>query len=79
MTLASIEVGQLLELVWIAPLAAVAVSATFSSCVLGATRSSDARRAGEPQKSAVWLGVAVLSAIAVAAEVGAGIAVIVAG
>ena len=79
MTLSSIDIGQLLELVWIAPLAAVAVSITFASCVLGATRSSDARRAGEPQRSAVWLGVAFVAGLAVAAEVAAGISVIVAG
>ena len=77
--MAAIEVEGLLELMWIAPLAAVAVTATFSICVLGATRSTDARRAGASGLSALWLGLAILAGVLAVAEVVAGIAVIVVG
>ena len=76
---AAIEVEGLLELMWIAPLAAVVVTVTFSTCVLGATRSTDARRAGAGGLSAMWFGLAVIAGVLAVAEVVAGIAVIVVG
>ena len=79
MSAAAIEVSGLLELMWIAPLAAVVVTATFSTCVLGATRSTDARRSGAGGLAALWLGLAILAGVLAVAEVVAGIAVIVVG
>jgi hypothetical protein len=77
--LASIDTEALFELVWIAPLAAVAVTATFSACVLGATRSTDARRAGHGGQAFVWMLLALFTGVLVLAEVVAGIAVIAGG
>ena len=77
MTLA--DVGDLVELVWIAPLAAVLVTATFSTCVLGATRATDARRAGNSRASMAWVAVALLAGLLALAQVVAGIGVIVVG
>jgi hypothetical protein len=78
-TAAAIEVEGLFELVWIAPLAAVAVTASFATCVLGATRSTDARREGNTGRATAWMGLALLAAVLVLAGVAAGIGVIVAG
>ncbi len=45
MTFAAIDWGQLLELVWVAALAGVAVAVCFALIILGAARASDSRRA----------------------------------
>ena len=71
----SVDVSGLFELVWFAPLAAVAVVTSYSLCVLGATRSSDARRTGKGS-SAAWLALAVLSGLAVAAGIVFGFGII---
>jgi hypothetical protein len=76
MTLAAVDVSGLLELVWVAPLCAVAVTVSFSLCVLGATRSTDARRNGDGVLGAAWFTLASLAGLAVAAEVVAGILLI---
>ena len=75
MTLA-VDVTGLFELVWFAPLAAVAVTVSYSLCVVGATRSSDARRLGRPAEGMWWLAVALLAGLAVAAQVVFGIGLI---
>jgi hypothetical protein len=77
--LSAVEIGGLLELIWVAPLAAVGVTATFSACVLGATRSSDARRAGASGISAAWMALAIVAGLAVLAGTVFGIGIIVAG
>lgn len=73
---AAVEISGLLELVWVAPLAAVAVTVSYSLCVLGATRSSDARREGAAGLGAAWLALAVIAGLAVLAEVVFGIGII---
>jgi hypothetical protein len=75
MTLA-VDVAGLVELVWIAPLCAVLVTISYSLCVLGATRSSDARRLGDSVASTGWAALALLAGAAVTAEVVLGIGVI---
>jgi hypothetical protein len=74
----AIDIGGLLELVWIAPVASVLVTVSYSLCVLGATRSSDARRDARGG-AAAWMALAVMAGLAVLAEVVFGIAVIVSG
>ena len=76
MTLGSVDVSGLFELVWFAPLAAVAVTVSYSLCVLGATRSSDARRVGHGGVGAAWFALAILAGLAVTAEVVFGIGII---
>jgi hypothetical protein len=73
---AAIDVGGLVELVWIAPLAAVLVTISFSACVLGATRSTDARRVGRAAEGWAWFALAMLAGLAVTAEVVLGFGVI---
>jgi hypothetical protein len=72
----AVDVSGLVELVWIAPLAAVAVTISYSMCVVGATRSTDARRLGRAGESAAWFAISVLFGLLVAAEVVLGIGVI---
>jgi hypothetical protein len=72
----AIDIGGLAELVWVAPLAAVLVTVSFSTCVLGATRSSDARRLGRAGEGAAWFAVATLAGLAVTAEVVYGFGII---
>ena len=74
--IASVDVSGLFELVWFAPLAAVAVTVSYSLCVVGATRSSDSRRLGRGGESAMWLAVAIVAGLAVLAEVVFGIGII---
>ena len=76
MTPASVDVSGLFELVWFAPLAAVAVTVSYSLCVLGATRSTDARRVGNGATGAAWFVLAVVAGLAVTAEVVFGIGII---
>ncbi len=66
----------LLELAAIAPIVAVAVTASFSTCLLGATRASEARREG--RRALGWLVLSVVAGLAVAALIATGIIVIVA-
>lgn len=73
MTLA-VDVSGLFQLVWFAPLSAVAVTVSYSLCVVGATRSSDARRTGK--SGAAWFALAILAGLAVTAEVVFGIGII---
>jgi hypothetical protein len=44
--IAAVDTGKLLELVWVAPLAAVAIALCFSLVIVGATKAGDCRRAG---------------------------------
>jgi hypothetical protein len=70
-----VAIMNLLELAAIAPLMAVVVTATFSTCVLGATKASDCRREG--RSGLGWLLVSILAGAGVAALVVIGLSVIV--
>lgn len=77
--IASVDVSGLFELAWVAPLAVLVVSITYSLCVLGATRASDRRRTGDGGAATAWGVLGILAGLAFAAEVVAGVAVIVNG
>ena len=76
MSLAYVE---LLDLVWVAPLAVLVVSITFSLTLLGTTRAGELRRAGQSGAATAYGALALLSGAAFAALVIAGVGVIVAG
>jgi hypothetical protein len=59
--IASIDTGALLELVWVAPLAGVAVALCFSLVIVGVTRAGDCRRANRPHVATAY---AVMSVVA---------------
>jgi hypothetical protein len=63
------DTAALLELVWAAPLAAVAVTIAWGLVVWGATRAADARRDGRTAMATLHLGVAALGAALFAAAV----------
>jgi hypothetical protein len=44
--LAAVDVGDLVEVIWVSLLAGVGVTVTFSLVVLGGARSAEARRTG---------------------------------
>jgi hypothetical protein len=52
--IAAVDTGKLLELVWVAPLAVVAVALCFSLAILGATRAGDHRRADRPRVATAY-------------------------
>jgi hypothetical protein len=56
------------QAVWTAAVAGVGVTVVFSLAVLGATRSTDLRRADRPAESALF---ALLSVLGLAATIGA--------
>jgi hypothetical protein len=69
----------LLQLVWVAPVAAVLVTAAFSFCVLGVARAGERRAAGQPGVVAAWMALAAVSGLVFVGSILAGIAVIVTG
>ena len=77
--IAAIDTSALLELAWVAPLAVILVSVSFSFCVLGATKAADHRRGGNPTAATLYGALGVLAGLAFVAEVIAGVAVIVNG
>jgi hypothetical protein len=71
-------IGDLFELLWVALLASLVVSISFSLCVLGATRALDARRGRDTAAETAWAVLGGVAGCAVIAEVAFGIGVIVA-
>jgi uncharacterized membrane protein len=78
MALAAIDWDKLLELVWAAALSGIVIAAIFATLILGATRASDERRAGNGATAAAYTVLAALAGLAFAAGVAFGISVIVA-
>jgi Na+/H+-dicarboxylate symporter len=77
MTVAAIDWGQILELVWASALAGIAVAIVFATLILGVTRASDLRRAGRDGAATAYVALAVVAALAFAGGVVFGISVIV--
>ncbi|HEV7492582.1 hypothetical protein [Baekduia sp.] len=75
--LATIEWDKIGELLWVAPLAALAVSVTFSLMIVGSARATDAQRAGAATTAMLYSVVAIVSGLAFAAVVVFGVGVIV--
>ncbi len=75
--LAVIDWDKIGELLWAAPLAALAVSLSFSLMIMGSARATDAQRAGAGTTAMLYSVVALVSGLAFAAVVVLGVAVIV--
>jgi hypothetical protein len=75
--IATIEWDKIGELLWVAPLAALAVSVTFSLMIMGSARASDAQRAGAGTTAMLYSVVALVSGLAFAAVVVFGVGVII--
>jgi hypothetical protein len=75
--LSTIEWDKIGELLWVAPLAALAVSVTFSLMIVGSARATDAQRAGAGTTAMLYSVVAIAAGLAFAAVVVFGVGVIV--
>lgn len=71
--------AELLELIWVAPVAVLAVSVTFSLALLGGTRAGEHRRAGNRAAASGYVLLAAVAGLVFSAIVVAGVGVIVAG
>jgi hypothetical protein len=58
---AAVDVGALVEVVWVSLLAGVGVTLTFSLVVLGTGRSAEARRTGRSPAANAYAGLAALA------------------
>ena len=76
--IASIDVGALLELAWVAPLSAIVVSTAFSLIVLGSARAADCRRTGQNSAAVAYGALVLVAGLAFSGLVIAAISVIVA-
>ena len=59
--IAAVDTGALFELVWVAPVAVVAVALSFSLVIVGVTRAGECRRANRPHVATAY---AVMSIVA---------------
>ena len=71
--IAQVELGQLVQVVWVSLLAGVAVTAAFSLVVLGGARSAEARRTGRSGPAMAYAGLACLAFAFFAAVVAYGV------
>jgi hypothetical protein len=74
---ATIDTGQLLELVWTSAVAGAALSIIFSLLVLGLVRADDLRRSGRDVVAGAYLALAALAALLIAGGLVFGVSVIV--
>jgi hypothetical protein len=71
---AAVELGQLLDVVWVSLVAAVVVTTLFAVVVRESARAADARRTGHGS-AALHLGIAILGVVVFATIVVVGVAV----
>jgi hypothetical protein len=76
--LAAIDVGQIVEVIWVSVLAGVGITGAYSLVVLGGARSLQARRSGQSGAAAAYAGLAVLMFCLFAAVVAYGVHVMLA-
>jgi hypothetical protein len=56
--LAAVDVGQIVQVVWVSVLAGVGITAAYSLVVLGSARSLHARRSGQAGAAVAYAGLA---------------------
>jgi hypothetical protein len=77
MTVAAIDWGQLLELVWASAVAGIAVAIAYATLIVGVTRASDCRRDGRDGAATAYVVLATVATLVFAGGVAFGIWVIV--
>ena len=75
----SLAYAELLELIWVAPLAVIIVATSFSVALLGATRAGERRRAGNGATASAYALLAFVGGAVFTAVLVTGVGVIVAG
>ena len=68
-----VELGQIVEVIWVSLLAGVGITAVFSFAVLGTGRYAEARRARQTGTALAYGALAVLSLVAFAGVVAFGV------
>jgi hypothetical protein len=68
-----VEIGQLVEVIWVSVLAGVGITAAFSFVVLGTGRSAEARRAGRSGAAMAYGAFALLFLLVFAAAIVIGV------
>lgn len=63
MTVAAIDVGQLLELAWASAVAGIAVAICFSLVIVGAARAEDCRRNRRAGSATAYAALSVVSVV----------------
>ena len=71
--LASVQAGDIFEVVWVSLLAAVVVSTTFSFVVLGMAKSTEAARGGRGTVAVAYAALALIAFASFAATVVLGV------
>ena len=75
--IASVAIGDLVELAWVSLAATIALSLAASVCVLGVTRANELRRAGQGGAASAYAALGLAGAVAVAAGIVAALAIII--
>jgi hypothetical protein len=60
MRLAVVELGQIVEVIWVSLIAGVGITIAYSLVVYGTSRSAEARRAGRGAASVAYGGLAIV-------------------
>jgi len=71
----AVDTHLLWQVIWVSALAGVGISALFSLVILGGSRASDARRAGQGGAAAAYAALAVIAFLLFAAGVVLGVQV----
>lgn len=74
--LAAIDWANLLELIWVAPVAGISVAVAYGVTILSVSRAADARRDGAGALSTAWALLAAVSLLLFLGGVGFAIALI---
>jgi hypothetical protein len=77
--IATVDTEALIELIWVAPLAALTVAITFAVCVYGGAKAGDSRRDGNAVAATAFAGLSVLAGLAALAVCVFGVSIIIAG
>jgi hypothetical protein len=77
--IAAVALDALVELVWVAIVATIVLSASTSVCVLGVTRAGELRKAGDGAGAVRYMALAGAGALTVAAGVVFALVVIISG
>ena len=77
--IATVDTEALIELLWVAPLAALTVAITFAICIYGGAKAGDSRRDGHAAAATVYAGLSVLAGLAALGVCVFGVSVIIAG
>jgi hypothetical protein len=75
----AVALADLVELVWVALVVTIVLSASASLCVLGVTRAQELRRSGNGAATSAYAALGIACAAVVVTGIAAGLAVIISG